>query len=82
MTDRSEAEVAAALEAYEKAGVVLGYPALIDWDQTDKEYVQAIIELKVTPERDTRYNKFFLFANCQWPHHEYAMALQNPAVQR
>ncbi|MCI8589443.1 MAG: Lrp/AsnC family transcriptional regulator [Clostridiales bacterium] len=57
MTDRSEAEVAAALEAYEKAGVVLGYPALIDWDQTDKEYVQAIIELKVTPERDTGFDK-------------------------
>jgi len=57
MTDRSEAEVSAALETYEKAGVILGYPALIDWDQTDKEYVQAIIELKVTPERDTGFDK-------------------------
>lgn len=53
MTDRNEADVAAAVAAYEKEGVILGYPALIDWDQTDKEYVQAIIELKVTPERDT-----------------------------
>lgn len=57
MTDRNEADVAAAVAAYEKEGVILGYPALIDWDQTDKEYVQAIIELKVTPERDTGFDK-------------------------
>lgn len=57
MNGKSEAEVASAVAKYEKAGVILGYPALIDWDKTDKEYVQAVIELKVTPERDTGFDK-------------------------
>ena len=30
----------------------ISYKALIDWDRTDREYVTAIIELRVTPKRD------------------------------
>ncbi len=56
MNDMSEAEVVAAVREYEQAGVILGYPALIDWDKTDKEFVQAIIELKVTPAPDTGFD--------------------------
>lgn len=56
MNGKSEAEVAAAIEEYEADGVILGYPALIDWDKTDKEFVQAIIELKVMPARDTGFD--------------------------
>ena len=36
----------------EKAGVVRGYKALIDWDRTDRKYVTALIELRVTPQRN------------------------------
>ena len=56
MLDRSEEEVAAAVKSYEKNGVILGYPALIDWDKTDREYVQAVIDLKITPQRDTGFD--------------------------
>jgi len=41
----------------EKDGVILGYKALVDWDKTDKEYVTALIELKVTPQRDGGFAK-------------------------
>ena len=41
----------------EKDGVVLGYKALVDWDKTDREYVTALIELKVTPQRDRGFEK-------------------------
>lgn len=56
MNGISEAEAAAAVKEYETDGVILGYPALIDWDKTDKEYVQAIIELTVMPARDTGFD--------------------------
>lgn len=56
MNDMTEEQVRAAVADYEAAGVILGYPALIDWDKTDKEYVQAMIELKVTPRRDTGFD--------------------------
>ena len=32
--------------------IIRAYKALIDWDRTDREYVTAIIELRVTPKRD------------------------------
>lgn len=52
MTSMSEAEVAAAIEDYEKKGVIRGYKTLIDWDKTDREYVIARIEIKVEPKRN------------------------------
>ena len=36
--------------------MILGYKALIDWDKTDKEHVSALIELKITPQRDRGYD--------------------------
>ena len=42
---------------YEKEGVILGYKALIDWDKTEREIVSAVIELKVTPQRDRGFDK-------------------------
>ena len=41
----------------EDARVICGYPTLINWDQTDHERVTALIEVKVTPQRDMGFNK-------------------------
>jgi len=49
MLGKSEEEVKAAIKRYEDEGVIRGYTALVDWDKTDREYVSAIIEIKVTP---------------------------------
>lgn len=45
------------IKEMEDANVICGYPTLIDWDQTDCEKVTAVIEVKVTPQRDMGFNK-------------------------
>ncbi|HPU58822.1 MAG TPA: Lrp/AsnC family transcriptional regulator, partial [Candidatus Avimonas sp.] len=32
--------------------VIRGYKAVVDWEKTDRPYVTALIELRVTPKRD------------------------------
>ena len=43
-------DVAQTIAGYEKQGVIRGYKALIDWDQTDRNLVSARIEIKVIPQ--------------------------------
>ena len=43
-------DVAQTIAGYEKQGVIRGYKALIDWDQTDRNHVSARIEIKVIPK--------------------------------
>ncbi|MDR2515505.1 MAG: Lrp/AsnC family transcriptional regulator [Christensenellaceae bacterium] len=56
MLGAEEAAVAAAAAALEEKAVLVGYPALIDWDKTAREQVQAVIEVKVTPQRDMGFD--------------------------
>ena len=57
MLDKDVKEIDEAVTELEREGIVLGYKAVIDWDKTDKEYVTALIELKVTPQRDRGFEK-------------------------
>ena len=41
----------------EQEGVILGYKTMIDWDKTDREYVTALIEVKITPQRDRGFDR-------------------------
>lgn len=50
MTGKSIEEVAATIQELEDNHVILGYKPLINWEKTDREYVKALIELKVTPQ--------------------------------
>ena len=43
-------DVAQTIAGYETQGVIRGYKALIDWDQTDRNLVSARIEIKVIPK--------------------------------
>ena len=52
-----EIEVANELKRMEEEGIICGYHTLIDWDKTGTEYVNALIEVKVTPQRDTGFDK-------------------------
>lgn len=45
------------IQEMEREKVICGYPTLINWDQTDYEKVTALIEVKVTPQRDMGFNK-------------------------
>ena len=57
MLEKEEGDIKAAIEAYEKDGVILGYKTIIDWDKTDKEYVTALIEVKLTPQKGRGFDK-------------------------
>ena len=41
----------------EKEGLIRGYKAIIDWESLDSAKVSAIIELKVTPQRDVGFEQ-------------------------
>ena len=56
MLDKEEGDIKALIEDYENSGVILGYHTEIDWDKTNREYVCAMIELKITPQRDRGYD--------------------------
>lgn len=53
----SEAEVAEQISELEKKNVIVGYKTLINWDKTDREVVDAFIELKITPQRGEGFDK-------------------------
>ena len=52
MLDVSRAEVDRRIAEYEKSGVIRGYQALLNEDKLDLERVTAVIEVKVTPQRE------------------------------
>lgn len=47
----NEIDVANELKALEDEGVICGYHTLIDWEKTSLEKVNALIEVRVTPQR-------------------------------
>ncbi len=57
MTGYSEAEVADAIAEFEKNGTIRGYKAVINWDKTDRDFVTALIEVKLTPQRDKGFDR-------------------------
>ena len=57
MCEKEEGEIRDLIKQYEHDGVILAYKTIIDWDKTDREYVSALIELKVTPQRDRGFDK-------------------------
>ncbi len=50
-------EVRARVAGYEKTGVIRGYQAIVNEDQLDIDRVTAVIEVKVTPEREGGFNR-------------------------
>lgn len=52
----SPAEVSTRVAEYEKRGVIRGYQAVLNEDQLDLDKVTAVIEVKVTPEREGGFN--------------------------
>ncbi|NLG88564.1 MAG: Lrp/AsnC family transcriptional regulator [Clostridiaceae bacterium] len=52
-----EKEVAEMIKELEENNIILGYPALIDWEKTDNDTVTAYIEVRVTPQRGRGFDK-------------------------
>ena len=57
MLDKEVGEIRDIIKKYEADGVIVGYKTLIDWDKTDREYVTAMIEVKMTPQRDRGFDR-------------------------
>ena len=57
MLSKEVGEIKALIDKYERDGVILGRKTIIDWDKTENETVNAIIEVKVTPQRDRGFDK-------------------------
>lgn len=53
----SEAEAKAAIQTYEEDRTILGYQAIIDWDRVRRENVTALIEVKVTPQTISGFDR-------------------------
>lgn len=56
MTGCGVQEVAQAIDEMEKEHIILHYQPIINWDKTDKQSVEGIIEVKVTPQRDMGFD--------------------------
>lgn len=51
MLGATEAQIADTIARLERQRVILKYPALVDWDKVDVDRVEAMIEVRVTPQR-------------------------------
>lgn len=57
MLGLDEAAVAADIKAMEEGKIICGYHTMIDWDKVSDEMVTALIEVKVTPQREQGFDK-------------------------
>ncbi len=51
MTGRTQEQVTAAIERLEREKIIVNYPATINWDMVNRDEVEALIEVRVTPQR-------------------------------
>ena len=56
MTGTPSAEVARLIRQAEKERTILKYKTIINWDKVREEQVWALIEVKVTPQRDVGFD--------------------------
>ena len=56
MTGATLEQVADTIQNLEKRHIILRYAPSINWDLTDRERVEAMIEVKVTPQRDMGFD--------------------------
>jgi len=57
MLNTTEEAVKIKIAGYEGAGIIRGYQAVLNTDLMDVELVRAVIEIKVTPEREGGFNR-------------------------
>jgi DNA-binding Lrp family transcriptional regulator len=57
MLQISADEVRAQIAELEANGIILGYKTMIDWEKTDRESVSAMIEVKLTPQKDKGFDR-------------------------
>lgn len=56
MVGESIEDVQEAIKDWEKSGVILRYGAVVNWDKADSSRVTAVIDVKVTPQRELGFD--------------------------
>ena len=56
MTGATQAEVTKLIKQAEEDGTILKYKTIINWDQVEDEHVWALIEVRVSPQRDVGFD--------------------------
>ncbi|MCR5005028.1 MAG: Lrp/AsnC family transcriptional regulator [Clostridiales bacterium] len=54
--DTPEEEISREITDMEREKIIYGYHTMIDWDRTNDEHVLALIEVRVTPQRDQGFD--------------------------
>jgi len=55
--DRDESEIDAQIKSMEEDGVILGYRTVINENKLEVDLVRAVIEVKITPEREGGFDR-------------------------
>jgi len=56
MTGSTAENVECIIKQAEQEGTILRYKALIDWDKAGNDHVFALIEVRITPQREVGFN--------------------------
>ncbi len=56
MLDKSEEEIKTAIKELEDEGIIMGYGAVINTEKLNENKVSALIEVKITPQRDMGFD--------------------------
>lgn len=56
MLDESEAKITEVITRLEQEKIIIGYSAVVNWEKAGGDGVTAIIDVKVTPQRDVGFN--------------------------
>ena len=56
MLNQPESDVRTAIAKAEKQGIILRYKTVVNWEKAGEESVAALIEIKVSPQRDVGFD--------------------------
>lgn len=57
MLGEPEDYIKAQIKEYESKGIIKGYQAVVNWEEVQDSYVEALIELKVSPKKETGFDE-------------------------
>lgn len=57
MMNTDEAKIRDEIDAMEKNGTILAYKTIIDWEKTENESVTAMIDVKLTPQKERGFDR-------------------------
>lgn len=55
--DEPEDYIKAQIKEYTNKGIIKGYQAVVNWEEIQDSFVEALIELRVTPKKETGFDE-------------------------